>query len=209
MRQENRYLTKPTASQGAEKERSLHAVAPGIDICPYQPERHTGLADLIRKSLANYDEVGSVLASSYRRVADLERSYLVEGSNYFVAQDNVLEDRIVGGAGLGPLHGLPTSEGIGEIRDIFVLPNYRNRGIGTKLLHRALLAASELEYKSVYLETTPDMRVARKLFERFGFEAVRERSQKGPPRTQDEATTMPCYYVLKDLGRLSWRLTAD
>lgn len=55
-----------------------------------------------------------------------------------------------------------------------VLPEYRGRGIGTKLLKYTLNWAKKKRYKFFCIETTShkSQKVARKLYKRFGFKKV-------------------------------------
>ena len=75
------------------------------------------IVELIERNLEPFEESGNVLAATFRRLESLMEVYSEEGACFFVARDNE-RDKFIGGVGLGPLHGLPASEGFGEIRDL-------------------------------------------------------------------------------------------
>jgi len=78
------------------------------------------------------------------------------------------DGRVVGYvvADLVPNHG----EGIGHVKDLAVASECRGRGVGSRLLGRALRALVDQGAGSVKLEVRQSNDDARKLYERFGFE---------------------------------------
>src|SRR5690606_14745968 len=152
--------------------------------------------DLIRRNLQGYEEAGSVLAATFRRLHDLLRTYQVEGARFFVLRDVREDGAIIGGAGIGSLHGLPLSEGVGEVRDLVLEEAYRGRGLGARLLKRCVDEAKSMGYKRLYLETTPQMEKAQKLFLRFGFRPVTQAQADMRSNLDDK---VPCYFILEDL----------
>ena len=149
------------------------------------------MSSIIRQNLSAFDECGSVLAATYRRTERLWETYLGPGCAFFIVKEPK-SGHILGGAGLGPLAGLPHTEGYGEIRDLVVNQDSRSLGLGRKLLEKCILAAKSFDYSCIYLKTTPKMEQARKLFEIHGFKAVRHSndSEKGL------SIKIPCYYLL-------------
>jgi len=166
------------------------------------PEAEPLVKDLIRRNLQDYEEAGSVLAATFRRLNNLQAVYRAEGSRFFIARDMKTGGTLIGGAGIGTLHGLPPSEGLGEVRDLVLEEAYRGRGLGTRLLKRCVEEAKNLGYKRLYLETTPQMQKAQKLFIRFGFRPV---TQAQSPEVRDASgaaaalDTVPCYFILESL----------
>jgi amino-acid N-acetyltransferase len=71
----------------------------------------------------------------------------------------------------GPLIGIAALHicwaGLGEIRSVAVLPEYRGRGIGSRLVHNCLAEARTLGLKQVFLLT-----LRPEFFARFGFKIV-------------------------------------
>jgi putative acetyltransferase len=168
-----------------------------IVIEPIQDSEEWSASEIIRRNLQVYEEAGSVIASTFRRLESFHAVYTSEGARYLVAKDQVREGLCIGGVGVGPLQGLPHGEGVGEIRDLVLEESYRGRGIGTRLLKRALEEARKFGYQRLYLETTPQMHNARQLFLRFGFRPV----TSGSSGKVDQIERLPCYFVLEDLGR--------
>lgn len=152
--------------------------------------------EMIRRNLGDYDEAGTVLASTFRRLEQLASVYTTPGSVFMVAREQG-NGAYVGGAGIGPLQGLSPAEGLGEIRDLVVEPLYRGFGIGARLLKRCLDEAKRIGYERLYLETTPQMEHAQKLFIRNGFRPV----TTGASRLS-KTDIMPCYYLLENLSSL-------
>ena len=154
---------------------------------------------LIRRNLINYEEAGNVLASTFRRLDCLATTYGDPASSTFlIARDVNADGLVVGGAGLGPLHGLSPLDGMGEVRDLVVDREYRGRGIGAKLLKRCVEQARFFGYQRLYLETTPQMEKAQKLFVRFGFRPITHAQGHGVPI--DAQGDIPCYFILDDLS---------
>jgi putative acetyltransferase len=156
------------------------------------PESEPALKDLIRRNLQGYEEAGSVLAATFRRLGNLLTVYRAPGARFFVVKDVKAEGTYIGGAGIGSLHGLPPSEGLGEVRDLVLEEAYRGRGLGTRLLKRCVEEAKNLGYKRLYLETTPQMEKAQKLFIRFGFRPV-------TAAQNERGGKVPCYFLLENL----------
>ncbi len=157
-----------------------------IDLLHEQDEPIIG--EIIRRNIVSFSDSDSILPATFRRVNNLKTVYSQEGCRLFVAKQ---KNQPVGCAGLGPLHGLPLTEGIGEIRDLVVEESHRGLGLGSKLLHRCLLEAKKIRYKRLYLETSPQMVHARKLFLRTGFRPVGDKGELNSP--------LPCYFLMEDV----------
>lgn len=56
------------------------------------------------------------------------------------------------------------------ITDMYTLPDYRSKGLGSKLLKSILNYAKDLGYSTVTLNTTDS---GRRLYEKYGFKEVR------------------------------------
>ena len=63
----------------------------------------------------------------------------------------------------------------GWLEELYVLPAWRGRGIGTRLLARAVLQARRLGWKAVDLEVDRDHRRAEALYPVHGFSRVPRR----------------------------------
>ncbi len=62
----------------------------------------------------------------------------------------------------------------GHIVSVAVLPEYRNRGIASRLVEKAIDALKEYRATEVFLEVRVSNKVAIRLYERFGFAIARE-----------------------------------
>ena len=83
-----------------------------------------------------------------------------EGISYLVYIEEVA-------AGMGALRNM--DKNIGEIKRMYIRPNYRGKGLGKKLLERLLEKAKEFGFSSIYLNTGPFMKNAQHLYHSLGF----------------------------------------
>lgn len=84
-----------------------------------------------------------------------------ESGRLWVALDG---DAVVGCAAITPIR-----DGVCELKRMYLLPTYRGKGIGRRLLGEALGYARE-RYQRVELETHTKMEAARKLYGAAGFQ---------------------------------------
>jgi ribosomal protein S18 acetylase RimI-like enzyme len=62
--------------------------------------------------------------------------------------------------------------GVAEIKRLFVRPRARKSGVGKTLVDAALMAAKQLGYLEVKLDTLPEMTAAIALYKSFGFAPI-------------------------------------
>ncbi len=141
-----------------------------IRIRPIQQEDNAALANVIRKTLEEYkaNKPGTVYFDPTTDA--LYELFQVPKSVYYIAEYN---NEILGGGGIYPTEGLP--EGTCELVKLYLLPNARGIGLGKQLIEKCINYAQQEGYKSVYLETMPELHNALKTYERLGFEYL-----KGP-----------------------------
>lgn len=168
-----------------------------FEVARLRPEDRDHVVDIIKEILTPFQEAGSVLASAFRRLRNFDRIYDNHAAAFLCLYHRETQE-IIGGAGLGPFAGLNPEDRIGEIRELFVRPSYRNLGLGRKLLEACLSSAKTMNYQRIYLETTPEMINAQRLFKSFGFLPVIEKKKNGEPRRP--RTSLPCYFVLNQLA---------
>ncbi|MCX7170409.1 MAG: GNAT family N-acetyltransferase, partial [Proteobacteria bacterium] len=64
----------------------------------------------------------------------------------------------------------PLSEGVCELKRLYVAPAQRGLGVGRQLVVAAIHAARETGYRKILLDTLPNMRIAVKLYRELGFQ---------------------------------------
>lgn len=64
------------------------------------------------------------------------------------------------------------SDGKGEVKRLYIRPEYRGNGIATALVERIVEDARDIGYKELYLDTLPELESAVKLYKSFGFEGT-------------------------------------
>jgi putative acetyltransferase len=142
----------------------LCAMHDAIQIRPIQPGDNPAIAAIIRNTLKEFggDRPGTVFTDPTTDA--LYELFRKPGSSYNIA---LLNDTIVGGAGIYPSDGLP--EGTCELVKMYLLPEARGVGLGKFLIEKALQFARESGYRQVYIETLPELRQAMSVYEKFGF----------------------------------------
>ena len=136
-----------------------------IVIRPIQPSDNILLASIIRNTLKEFgaNHPGTVYFDD--STDHLYEVFRADRSHYFVAE---LDGRVVGGGGIFPTSGLP--EDTCELVKMYLLPEARGIALGRTLIEHCLHAARENGFQQVYLETLPELHLALKIYEKFGFE---------------------------------------
>jgi ribosomal protein S18 acetylase RimI-like enzyme len=93
-------------------------------------------------------------------VDEFASSILTDGVLYLIQ----VEDKIVG---MGALRKL--KEGIGEIKRMYIKPEYQGKGLGKKMLQLLLRRGKEDGFSAIYLETGSFMTTAQHLYRSAGF----------------------------------------
>jgi ribosomal protein S18 acetylase RimI-like enzyme len=141
-----------------------------VKIRSFEPRDQAHCAALYREGL-----LGGTLAEndSGLDIDDIQSAYmLADGNHFWVAET---EDGKVMGM-IGVQHH---DEDMGEIKRLRVHPDYRRRGIGSKLIEQALSWCEECNYLKVTLDTHMDREPAMKLFQKFHFRLNRTRVVNG------------------------------
>jgi putative acetyltransferase len=135
-----------------------------IHIRPIQPSDNAELAAIVRNTLTEFNAniPGTVFFDPTTDA--LYELFRMQRSAYFVAAAG---GRILGGGGIFPTEGLPADTC--ELVKMYLLPEARGIGLGSKMIERCLTVANENGFGQVYLETMPELRLALKVYEKFGF----------------------------------------
>ena len=94
-------------------------------------------------------------------MASLPGAYAAPAGRLFFAE---FEGRPAGCVGIRP-----SSDGVCEMKRLYVEPEMRGNGIGRQLALAAIKAAKALGYRKVMMDTLPAMRIAVKLYRELGF----------------------------------------
>lgn len=123
------------------------------------------LARIIRDTLAEFgaNKPGTVYFDP--TTDHLYELFQQQRAAYFVA---LVNDEIVGGAGIYPTDGLPADTC--ELVKMYLLPKARGLKLGRTLIEKSIDFAKHAGYKKIYLETMPELQQALKVYARFGFE---------------------------------------
>ena len=120
-------------------------------------------------------------------LADLTAFYAAEEhGEYWVIE---AEGEIIGGVGIA---AFPQS-GVCELQKLYLYANYRGQGLADQLMETALTYAQN-HYQFCYLETHHTLSAARRLYDKYDFQALTQ------PLLATEHTAMTEWY-LKDLNK--------
>ena len=141
-----------------------------ITLRKIEPGDNKEIAGLIRSVFREFgiDRPGTVYFDP--TTDDLYSLFAENGSVYWIAEYG---DRMAGGCGVFPTQGLP--EGCAELVKLYLLPEYRGKGLGRLLMEKTFESARELGYKQLYLESMPELGKAIGLYEKAGFRFISDR----------------------------------
>jgi putative acetyltransferase len=136
-----------------------------------QKSDNEALAKIIRNSLKEYREDLSGTVFEDPTTDDLFALFSVEPrSHYYVIEDQ--RGNILGGGGIYHSEGLD-KETV-ELVKMYLLPSARGKKYGYQLINLSIRKAKEMNFKQVYIETLPELKEARSLYEKYGFEYITE-----------------------------------
>ena len=98
-----------------------------------------------------------------QEMASLPGAYAEPQGRLFFAE---VGGRPAGCVGVRPL---PDSDGVCEMKRLYVVPEERGHGVGAALALAAIKAAKEIGYRKLIIDTLPNMRMAVKLYRELGF----------------------------------------
>lgn len=143
----------------------LSKLHPKIHIRKIQPSDNPELAVIVRNTLTEFgaNVPGTVFFDPTTDA--LFELFQTPKSAYYVAE---IEGKLLGGGGIFPTEGLP--DGTCELVKMYLLPEARGIGLGRMLMERCLETARKYGFQQIYLETLPELNLAVKVYEKFGFE---------------------------------------
>ncbi len=98
-------------------------------------------------------------------IDDFENKYVNNGGAFLVITDG---GRVIG---TGALHRL--EDQVGEIKRLWLLPEYQGQGLGRRMMEELLAIAREKGYTRLRLETTPAFQVkAYHFYRKLGFHDI-------------------------------------
>ena len=128
------------------------------------PADNAALATIIRDSLKEFNAAKPGTVYFDQTTDRLSDVFATPGSKYFVATIN---GEIIGGAGIFPTQNLPPATC--ELVKLYLNSKARGKGVGKMLLAKCEETAVELGYKTVYLETMPELSIAVPLYKKMGY----------------------------------------
>lgn len=143
---------------------------PDIRIRNILPADNNALAKVIRDTMAEFGVNRPNTVYDDPTTDHLYELFQKKGAMYNIAE---IDGVIAGGAGVYPTDGLP--EATCELVKMYLKPEARGQGLGRLLIEKCISQAKELGYKSIYLESMPELKKALSVYAKFGFEYL-----KGP-----------------------------
>jgi molybdopterin-guanine dinucleotide biosynthesis protein A len=126
-----------------------------LRIVPFRPEHAAGFRALVADTLREY---------GFEPDVRLDPDLADPGAIYEAVWVAVADDEVVGSVAL-------RSRGTGEVelKRMYLRSGLRGRGVGRKLLQLAIAWGREHRIERIVLDTTEEMRAARRLYEAYGF----------------------------------------
>lgn len=140
-------------------------ISADYEIRPVRRKDNPAVARIIRQVMTEFGAVGCNYSISDPEVDSMAEAYPAPDSAYFAIEH---KGKVLGCGGMGPL--AEGDQGLCEVRKMYLLPQLRGTGLGTRLLGMVLDAAREAGYTRCYLETLEHMSHARHLYLKHGFE---------------------------------------
>jgi len=110
-------------------------------------------------------------------LTDVEAHYGARGGWFAVLVD---DDRVV-----GTVAALPKDPAAVEIKRLYLLPEYRSRGLGRRLLDHALGRARDAGFREAVAWSDERLETAHAVYDRMGFERIGERVLEDIDRSRE------------------------
>jgi putative acetyltransferase len=127
---------------------------------------------IIERVLEEFGCIGPGWASGDAEMNDLCVTYSRDKCKYLVLVNN--EGKVIGGGGYSMLKGTEPDELICELQKLYFLECARGIGAGRKLAEELITCAKRDGFRLMYLESTPQLSAAVKMYEKLGFKRITE-----------------------------------
>ncbi|TMW58405.1 hypothetical protein Poli38472_009964 [Pythium oligandrum] len=147
---------------------------PLIRVRRFQPEDQDQVVQIFASGMLAYAQVEGQDVRFYRNyvdktlktdLGDIEGTYFASGGHFWVATTTVGEQEVV--VGMVGLEGKP--DGVGEVRRMSVMPEYRRFGVGRDLIDHLERWAEQNGFTKVWLATGRVMVQACRFYESLGY----------------------------------------
>lgn len=131
-----------------------------------------------------------ILGSSHSyaaRILDELETFQPPGGVFYLLQEG---GSIVGMGALRKLY-----PGVGEVKRMYIKPDYQGKGYGKLLLNQLLKKSKELGYTSLWLDSGPFMKAAQHLYRSAGFVEI----ERYPEAESPDIEGMPWSFMEKKL----------
>ncbi len=122
---------------------------------------------------------GVIYANEYQLDESFE-AYVAKYMAEFILNYDESKEKLwiveIGPEIIGSIAIVRIDDNTSQLRWLLVEPYMRNKGIGTKLMHEALTFCKNRGYQKIILGTFSDLIIARRLYEKNGFQLVESKS---------------------------------
>jgi putative acetyltransferase len=145
-------------------------------IVPFEPSHAVAVLEVIgavfREYAMTFDPSGFDTD-----LTDIRRYYLEREGRFWVLVD--------GGRVVGTVAGVNAGDGACEVKRLYLLAEYRGRGLGRALMARVLDWAAASGYRRVDAWSDERLRTAHAMYERLGFTRIGERTADDIDRSRE------------------------
>ncbi|MBA2703777.1 MAG: GNAT family N-acetyltransferase [Blastocatellia bacterium] len=133
-------------------------------IQPQSPEEIRSARELFEE-YASWIEISLCFQNFDKELAGLPGDYAPPGGRLFLAVDG---DDVMGGVALREI-----GDRVGEVKRLYVRPEFRGRGLGRTLTEKLIAEAKQIGYARLRLDTLPGkMDQAIAMYRSFGFQEI-------------------------------------
>lgn len=150
----------------------------------WQPSDRQPVSEVVRTVLAEYG-LGFEPDKTDRDAIHVEDTYWYTGGEFWVAEH---QNHVIGSGGYHPSHRAPNAV---ELRKMFILPDFRRRGLGRFMLNELEQSAASKGFTEMWLETASVLKEAIGLYEQCGYQPSTGVETRRCDRIYYKALSMP------------------